>query len=372
MTMTSLLFVCLLFTTNAFRFHKALYNIKKNSLMNFIERIYKNSDVFPGSTLIQYPKQLELFNTDNTTRLSKWYTIGKSKDFYFGSSTKITIEDQNYIVWRKEVDEFVGLSDTCSHGGGSLSEGRMCGNNIECPRHYNKYNEDGEFINRDGSHIENAQLYDITKHNVVEHNDWVYFNKNYYDNSTVSLPHSINFEGSYSINHVEEIFNCNHETVLINALDLIHSIFTDFFGNVRDDNIQLEKPVELGLNHYKLEYHYNSDTYSLANYAFGVNNITIHNEYLFPYTTVSTINMGNKQVVIVASVLPISKNKTKLFIKCYRNFWFSSMGDAIITQLMSNIMKQHSNITNAISGTFTIEELKQTYRNLYEEIHSKM
>ena len=41
-----LLFVCVLFTTDAFRFHKALYNIKKNSLMNFIERIYKNSDVF--------------------------------------------------------------------------------------------------------------------------------------------------------------------------------------------------------------------------------------------------------------------------------------------------------------------------------------
>lgn len=110
----------LLFTTNAFRFHKALYNIKKNSLMNFIERIYKNSDVFPGYTLIQYPKQLELFYTNNTNCESRWYTIGKSKDFVFGSSTKITIEDEHYIVWKKDVDEFVGLSDTCSHGGGSF------------------------------------------------------------------------------------------------------------------------------------------------------------------------------------------------------------------------------------------------------------
>ena len=367
-----LLFVYVLFTTDAFRFHKALYNIKKNSLMNFIERIYKNSNVFPGSTLIQYPKQLELFNTNNTKHSSKWYTIGKSKDFVFGSSTKITIENENYIVWKKDVDEFVGLSDTCSHGGGSLSEGKMCGNNIECPRHYNKYNEDGEFINKGTSHIENSQLYDITRHNVVESNDWIYFNKNFYDNTTISLPYSINLEGTYSINHVEEVFKCNHETVLINTLDLIHSIFTDFFGNVKDDTIQQNTPLEVGLDHYKLEYIYNSDKYSVANYAFGVNNITIKNEYLFPYTTTTTIKMKNKEVIIVASVLPISNNKTKLFIKCYRNFWFSAMGNTIISQLMSNIMKQHSTIVNTIPGTFTIEELKQTYRNLYEEIHSKM
>lgn len=367
-----LLFVYVLFTSDAFRFHKALYNIKQNSLINFIERIYKNSDVFPGSTLIQYPKQLELFNVNNTSRLSKWYTIGKSKDFVFGSTTKITIEDENYIVWRKDVNEFVGLADTCSHAGGSLSDGKMCGNNVECPNHHNKYSEDGKFFNQGGSHIENVELYDITRHNVVESNDWVYFNKNFYDNTTISLPYSINFQGTYSVNHVEEVFKCDHETVMINTLDLIHSIFTDFFGNVRDDNIQHNSPVEIGLDHYKLEYTYNSDKFSVANYAFGVDNITIQNEYLFPYTTTTTVKMKNKEVIIVASVLPISKNKTKLFIKCYRNFWFSAMGNAIISQLMSNIIKQHSAIVNTIPGTFTIEELKQTYRNLYEEIHSRM
>ena len=50
---------------------------------------------------------------------------------------------------------------------------------------------------------------------------------------------------------------------------------------MKDDNIQPDNSVEIGLNHYKLECLYNSDKYSIANYAFGVYN-TIQNEYLFP------------------------------------------------------------------------------------------
>ena len=94
-----------------FRFSKALYNVKKKSLLNFIERVYKNSEIFPGSSLVQYPKQINTLDTPSTNCESKWYTIGKSNDFVFGTSKKITIENQSFVVWKKDINEFVGLSE---------------------------------------------------------------------------------------------------------------------------------------------------------------------------------------------------------------------------------------------------------------------
>jgi nitrite reductase/ring-hydroxylating ferredoxin subunit len=365
-----LLSLALFVTTESFHFNKALYNVKKSSLLNFIERIYKNSEIFPGSSLIQYPKQVDYLGTNNTNSASVWYTIGNSKDFLFGTSQKITIEDQTFIVWKKDINEFVGLSDTCSHGGGSLSEGRISGNNIECPNHKNIYNENGECIQTCDTMSENACLYNVNNYSVVESNHWVYLNKNSFYNPIVSVPYSINFNDIYSINYADEIFLCDYETVITNALDLIHSIFTDFFGNIRINALSDNKPSRVGINHYKMEYLYESDKYSLAKYAFDVNNITIKNEYLYPYTTITTINMNRREVIIMASTLPISKNKTKLFIKCYRNFWHSTMGTEIIAILLNSVLSQHSTIVNNMPGKITIENLKQKYRTLYEDFHS--
>ncbi len=362
--------LALFVTTNSFHFHKALYNVKKTSFLNFIERIYKNSEIFPGSLLIQYPKQDDCLVTNNTNDVSVWYTIGNSKDFLSGTSQKITIEDQNFIVWKKDTNEFVGLPDTCSRGEESLSECIISENNIECPNHKNIYNENGECIQNCDTILKNDCLYNVNNYSVVECNHWVYLNKNSVYNPIVSVPHSINFNDIYSINYADELFLCDYETVITNALDLIHSIFTDLFGNVRSDTLSDNKPYHVGINHYKMEYLYESDNYSLAKYAFGINNITIKDEYLYPYTTITTINMNRREVIIMASTLPISNNKTKLFIKCYRNFWHSTMGKDVITTLLNSVLSQHSTIVNNMPGKITIKSLKQKYRTLYEENQS--
>lgn len=53
--------------------------------------------------------------------------IGKAKVVYAGS--------RRLALCRPTADELYAIDDVCTHDGGPLGEGELCGYEIECPRH---------------------------------------------------------------------------------------------------------------------------------------------------------------------------------------------------------------------------------------------
>jgi len=63
-----------------------------------------------------------------------WYVAGWSKDVG-EEPVKVRMLDHNFVLFRDEDGVVHCLSNTCVHRGGSLSQGKVVGNCVQCPYH---------------------------------------------------------------------------------------------------------------------------------------------------------------------------------------------------------------------------------------------
>jgi hypothetical protein len=82
-----------------------------------------------------------------------------------------------------------------------------------------------------------------------------------------------------------------------------------------------------GSDDYKIIYEYVAGENSLVSKIYNFENITVENEYTLPHSTVARVKFGNWTSTIITHALPISKFKTKLFVKAYRNYWSFDMNN---------------------------------------------
>jgi 3-phenylpropionate/trans-cinnamate dioxygenase ferredoxin subunit len=66
--------------------------------------------------------------------MSDWITVAKVTEFLPGTWRVIDVNDISVAVFNVE-DEFYAIANICTHDGGTLSGGRLEGDNIICPRH---------------------------------------------------------------------------------------------------------------------------------------------------------------------------------------------------------------------------------------------
>jgi hypothetical protein len=125
----------------------------------------------------------------------------------------------------------------------------------------------------------------------------------------------------------------------------------------------------------------------------------VENEYILPHTTVARVLFGNYSSTIITHALPVSRFKTKLFVKAYRSYWYYNLnndtnyimqpfmhlinllGDKITERTMYSTLKQDKAIVDNIDKT-TYEEMhgkfsvyydmfsnhyKNNYKKFYEE-----
>lgn len=65
--------------------------------------------------------------------------IGSFADFPAGSATQIWVDEKPIAIFRLDDGRCYATSDRCTHGNGSLSEGLLDNNQIECPLHRGKF-----------------------------------------------------------------------------------------------------------------------------------------------------------------------------------------------------------------------------------------
>jgi phenylpropionate dioxygenase-like ring-hydroxylating dioxygenase large terminal subunit len=370
-------------------------------------------------------KKSKLYNFATNPRLEypndkgelTWFPIGFAHQFKDQRGQQVTIRDINYFVWKYN-HTYYAVRDACSHQGSSFKNGCVHKNTVTCPYHGYQFNGNGTLI--DIPQIDIMQLdndnYHIDSYKVVEKAGMVYLN-------TVPIPRftqffaqesSLNesfrkildedliwvepeaFEKDNTCVYLEVDFNHNARFVSMNSLDICHIAHVHTFGNKKSPN-PLNIPKILRLNdtgyHYKTFYEYLTGENSIAKKIYKNINIRVENEYILPHTTVARAYFANHKSTTVSYALPVSKFKTKLFVKTYRDYWYipssleskgplhipfsilNKIGDEITYKTMIRTLMEDKAIVDNIeksdvplmNGKFSIlyDLLNNHYRKLY-------
>ena len=334
---------------------------------------------------------------DLNTNLDKnynlhWYTIGESKEFLENIPYKITIFDNDYLVYKNN-SSFYAMDNHCSHRGASLAHGKIKNNNIICPYHGYEFNTDGLLCKVPGLNFTNNNCYNQNTYNIVELNDLVYLNtisKNIYEPNYINIyqePEANNNTFSQILLNID--FNSYGRLVSENSLDVMHIGFVHSFGNSLNPSPITEIPPYLMNDypyHYKTVYSYNSGKDSMAKSVFDQDTLIIENEFVLPHTTIARVKFGDYISTVVTYTLPVNITYSKLFVKTYRNFWNSNkdnllsmiinnLGDTATKELMYNTIMEDKKIIEEIKlkysyGRFNMkyDKLQNLYRTLYKRL----
>lgn len=345
-----------------------------------------------------------LDNINNNGQLT-WYPIGFKNDFG-KKPKKITIRDINYIVWRDKT-KYYALRDSCSHQGSSFMLGEICKNTISCPYHGYKFDgNNGELLQIPQLQYVESSIHNIDSYKIVEKGDMVYLNTIPIKNDEIrnSIDENLIFTEPEYFNKDQRVvfltedFEHYAKFVSVNSLDICHIGFVHTFGNRKSPNpLHNSKIIKMDDNnfHYKIIYEYIAGENSLVNKIYNFTNIVVENEYILPHTTVARVKFGNFTSTIITHALPISKFKTKLFVKAYRSYWsydlnneknknilyplyflFNYFGDKVTKNTMYTTLKQDKSIVDNIDkanyesmhGKFSIlyDMFSNHYKNNYK------
>ena len=335
--------------------------------------------------IIDYPKLTHETLTEQDKYDLQWYVIGTPCDFSVDKPTKITVWNKNYIVWRNEDGNYVGLDDVCPHKGASLAGGHINNGSVVCPYHGYEFNDNGQLEKVPGICFQPSPVQNLAKFDVVEKHGWVYLNT-FSDLVTdkKSIKETIFVEEEVLRNDsavfLDMDFNCYSRILSENSLDVMHIGFVHTFGNKKNPApIEIHPPRLEAPHHFKTSYMYEAGENSMARKIFNVKDLIIENEFILPHTTIARVIFGDLVSTVVTFALPISENKSKLFVKTYRNFWQNPLGDKISQDLMWQTMLQDKAIVENISplledGKFNMrfDKLQNTYKMLYKKfVHTK-
>ena len=336
-------------------------------------------------SIIDYPKLTHETLTEQDKYDLQWYVIGTPCDFSVDKPKKITVWNKNYVVWRNEAGQYVGLDDVCSHKGASLAGGHINNGSVVCPYHGYEFDENGQLEKVPGICFQPSPVQNLAKFDVVEKHGWVYLNT-FSDLVTdkKSIKETIFVEEEVLRNDsavfLDMDFNCYSRILSENSLDVMHIGFVHTFGNKKNPApIEIHPPRLEAPHHFKTSYMYEAGENSMARKIFNVKDLIIENEFILPHTTIARVIFGDLVSTVVTFALPISENKSKLFVKTYRNFWQNPLGDKISQDLMWQTMLQDKAIVENISplledGKFNMrfDKLQNTYKMLYKKfVHTK-
>ena len=385
--MNFFILLTILYTSNSFviknihKFGQKIFSLKKELFelkkINDNKNVtYYHYNIFPR---LEYP---------NDKGQLTWYPIGFSKDFGI-KPRQVTIRDTNYVVWKDKL-VYYGIRDCCSHQGSSFFLGETCKNTISCPYHgYIFDGSNGELVKIPKlPHIE-SHSHNIDCFKVVEKGDMVYFNTIPIRNDEMKLEIDENkifvepeyYDKNQRVVYLDEVFQHYAKFVSVNSLDICHIGFVHTFGNKNSPNpLHNSKIIKIIDNdeHYKISYEYVAGENSLVNKIYNYDNITVENEYVLPHSTVARVKFGNLTSTIITHALPISKFKTKLFVKAYRSYWSYDLKNNKNQNILFPLMYLINWIGDKITKSTMYETLKQDKaivdyidKKDYESMHGK-
>jgi len=353
---------------------------------NAFMRMFSAKDNLPSVNLLQYPKLDYQELTGQEKYDLQWYVVGRANNFLSNKPYPIQIWNNKYVVWKNRTGEFTALDDACTHKGAALSAGKVCSGNIVCPYHGYEFDNNGTLVKVPGICFRPSPVYNLNKYNIVEKNGWIYMNTMSQveqlalkeENSSFCPAADIYVEPEIakgcSVVHLDMEYNCYSRVLSENSLDIMHIAFVHTFGNAkRPEPVREIPPVQVGPNHYRSTYFYEAGEESVARKVFGVKELVIENEFILPHTTIARVIFGNYVSTVMTFALPIGPDKSRLFVKTYRNFWQNQLGDVFTSNSMLSTMLQDKAVVESIDSRFMdgkfnmkFDKLQNTYVAFYK------
>jgi len=315
----------------------------------------------------------------------KWYVIGTPSDFAMDRPTKTTIWSNDYVVWKTGPNTYTALDNACPHRGAAFSNGAIQNACIVCPYHGYEFTEEGTLVHVPGVELTESRYlkaYDAPRYDVVEDGGWVYLNTfpyRVYNMTPGTLSNNIVEDAErtdeFTCNTMQLDYNASPRLLTENGLDISHIGFVHSFGN-RDSPNPIEEipPRPIGIGRYQTSYKYESGPQSMARVIFGQDILCVENEFVLPHMSIARVKFDKYINTIITFATPITYNKTRLYVKNYRNFWRNVIGDWFIKLTMHQTMQEDRKIVEGIyehakDGNFNMrhDKLANTYRVLYEK-----
>ena len=78
--------------------------------------------------------------------MQEFVEVAKTDDFKPGTMKLVSIPGHEYLLARVQ-DKYYAADNRCPHMGGSLSEGKLDGSTVTCPRHHSQFDlTDGHVV----------------------------------------------------------------------------------------------------------------------------------------------------------------------------------------------------------------------------------
>jgi len=161
-----------------------------------------------------------------------------------------------------------------------------------------------------------------------------------------------------------------------NSLDIMHIAYVHTFGNrAKPAPTYEDPPKEVGPDHWRTSYVYESGKDSMVSKLFKFKRIDIDNEFALPHTTIARIKFGDGLVnTVVTAACPVNERETRLFVKTYRNFFKNPLLNDWFKGMMAETLNQDKAVIESIKnenmdGRFNMkfDKLQNTYRALYKK-----
>lgn len=250
---------------------------------------------------------------------NQWYAILPSKAVKANKIIGVKRLNLDLALFRNEAGEIGCVVNRCSHRGAALSEGKVKGDNIQCPFHGLEFDKTGQciLIPANGK----ASTADISRFNVKhypvrESNDIVYLWYGEPDKMTEELPFFYEeLDASHAYSEIADHWNSHYSRCIENQLDVIHLPFVHYNTIGRGNKTLVNKPnVELVPGGIITSSCNEVDVGQKIQMVAACDRKTTYLHFLFPNVWMNYISDKIKVMIYFA---PVDDENTVLYLRFY-------------------------------------------------------
>lgn len=272
---------------------------------------------------------------------------------------RISLHNNNYVVWRDKNFTPRIQSDVCRHRGASLSTGKVRDGCIECPYHGWKYTD--TTVTQPWS---NTPEHFINEFNTWEKDGLLWVRPvGHVGPEPPDVPHMT--EPGFNTAWFETTIKQSAQLIIENGIDPCHASWVH--ANPLGFGSDSERPTNVIHSGNTIEFDYVPNKKGFSTKLFGLDNTKNFHKFILPYTTWSDVVIhGGKILMTYVTLCPVSDTETKMFVGFSQNFGLPSelfilMGKAIVEQdraILENIDSSYK-----YKGTpGAHDDLVETYR----------
>lgn len=316
----------------------------------------------------------------NKKILPLWYPVIPKSSLDGKKLSKIEFCETPFVCYKKN-NSFIMHSDICPHQGASLSKGWISDSgNVQCPYHGFEFCS-GMFCKipdpkKNISYFTSKTILPSFKTAILD--DILFVNSNQSANiKDIFFPpeeYDDRFIGVSGSRFIDK----DAHLVVENLLDMLHISYVHSFGS-------RQTPLPFKIVYQNISdtsgrtvFKYDANQNTISNKVGGNTSVIVENEFHLPSNTITRVSVNNIIKTVFTRTVPISKNKSILFWKIYRNFWidphypfFNFLGNVIIKFLMEKTINEdvailknvYDSFENSITTKYdiTIREFQKKY-----------